>query len=151
MNSKMKQLDGTSRDVKNRMETNNIRNLEIPARVTGWLEDVEKIKEDAQSISSTGNGCFNLTMRYRAGRNALKITEEIGSLVKENLEIIWSDTQKPLGKVNSKSASTSSPSEVDAQNCFKSREKSFKDALEFLQQDHKSQNFYYLLGYVRVS
>ncbi|KAI3516599.1 hypothetical protein L1887_15521 [Cichorium endivia] len=139
MNSKMKQLDGTSHDVKNHKETNNIRNLEIPARVTGWLEDVEKIKEDAQSISSTGNGCFNLRMRYRTGRNALKITEEIGSLVKENLEIIWSDTQKPLGKVNSKSASTSSPSDVDAQNCFKSREKSFKDALEFLQQDHKSQ------------
>ncbi|CAI9270994.1 unnamed protein product [Lactuca saligna] len=45
------------------METNNITNLEIRgrARVTGWLKDVEKIKEDAQIISSTGNNHFKVT------------------------------------------------------------------------------------------
>ncbi|CAH1435895.1 unnamed protein product [Lactuca virosa] len=95
MNSKMKQLDSTSNDVKKHMKTNNISNLKIPARVSGWLEEVEKIKEDAQSISSIGNGCFNMKM-------------------------------------------SSAPSDGDAQNHFRSREKSFKKALESLEQDRTS-------------
>ncbi|CAH1437305.1 unnamed protein product [Lactuca virosa] len=140
MNTRMKQLDGTSHDVKNHMETNNISNLEIPSRVTGWLEDVKKVKEDAKNISNTGTGCFNMKMRYRAGRNAFKITEEMESLIDENSKIIWSDAQKPLGKVNSKITSCSAHSDGDAlqQNHFKSREKSFKKAFESLQQDHTS-------------
>ncbi|KAL7611899.1 hypothetical protein Lser_V15G04805 [Lactuca serriola] len=64
MNTKMKQLDGTISDVKKHMDANNRSYLEIPTRVPGWLEEVEKIKKDAQSISSTGNGCFNMKMRY---------------------------------------------------------------------------------------
>ncbi|CAH1435996.1 unnamed protein product [Lactuca virosa] len=132
MNTRMKQPDCTSRDVKNHMETNNISNLGILARATGWLKDVEKIREDAQIISSTGNGCFNLKMRYRAGRNVFKITEEMGSLIEENSKIIWSDPQKLLGKVNSQNASTSALWDGDAQNYLKSREKSVKDALKFL-------------------
>ncbi|CAI9270996.1 unnamed protein product [Lactuca saligna] len=141
MNTRMKQPDCTSGDVKNHVETNNISNLDIPARarVTRWLKDMEKIKEDAQIISSKGNGCFNLKMRYRAGRNALKITEEMGSLIEENSKIIWSDAQKLLRKVNSQNTSTSTLWDGDAQNYLKSREKSFKDALKFLQQDHTSQ------------
>ncbi|KAL7615014.1 hypothetical protein Lser_V15G04815 [Lactuca serriola] len=139
MNTKMKQLDGTSSDVKKHMDANNRSYLEIPTRVPGWLEEVEKIKKDAQSISSTGNGCFNMKMRYRAGRNAFKIKEEMESLMDENSKIIWTDAPKPLGKVISKIASSSAPSDGDAQNHFKSREKTFKDALGFLQQNHKSQ------------
>ncbi|CAH1435293.1 unnamed protein product [Lactuca virosa] len=139
MNTKMKQLDGTSSDVKKHMDANNRSYLEIPTRVPGWLEEVEKIKKDAQSISSTGNGCFNMKMRYRAGRNAFKIKEEMESLMNENSKIIWTDAPKPLGKVISKIASSSAPSDGDAQNHFKSREKTFKDTLGFLQQDHKSQ------------
>ncbi|XP_023742243.1 disease resistance protein At4g27190 isoform X2 [Lactuca sativa] len=135
MNTKMKQLDDTSRDVKKHMETNNINNLEIPARVTGWLEEVDKIKEDAQRISSSGAGCFNLKMRYREGRKAFKTMEEMGSLIEENSKIVWTNAQKPLGKVNSQNASTCALSD----NHFKSREKSFKDAVEFLQQDDTSQ------------
>ncbi|CAI9270998.1 unnamed protein product [Lactuca saligna] len=101
MNTRMKQPDCTSCDVKNHMETNNISNLEIHVRahVRRWLKDVEKIKKDAQLISSIGNGCFNLKMRYRARRNAFMITEEMGSLIKENSKIIWNNAQKPLGKV----------------------------------------------------
>ncbi|KAL7613749.1 hypothetical protein Lser_V15G06305 [Lactuca serriola] len=140
MNAKIKLLDDTSRDVKNHMETNDRSNLEIPAHVPGWLEKVEKTKEKAQrlNIPSTRNGCFNMKMRYRAGRNAFKITEEMESLIDENIRIMWTNAQKPLGKVKSNNASTSTPSVGDAQNHFKSREKSFKDALEFLQQDHMS-------------
>ncbi|XP_023758718.1 uncharacterized protein LOC111907150 [Lactuca sativa] len=139
MNTIMKQLDGTILDVKKHIERNNISNLEIPARIPGWLEEVEKTKEKAQTISSTGNGCFNLKMRHQVGRNAFKIIEEMKSFIDENNKITWSDAQRPLGKVNSKIASSSAPLDGDAQNHFKSRERTFKDALGFLQQDHKSQ------------
>jgi len=140
MNHKMKQLNVSSHDVEERKNSNNINDLQIPTRVPGWLDDVEKIKKDAQSISSAGIGCCNMKMKYQAGRKAFKITEEMESLIDENSKIIWTNTQKPLGKVNSKKASTSTLSDGDAQNHFKSREKTFKDALEFLQQaDHNSQ------------
>ncbi|XP_042754957.1 uncharacterized protein LOC111888739 [Lactuca sativa] len=139
MNTILRQLDGASRDVKKQMDENNINNLEIPDRVPGWLEEVEKIKEDAQRISSTGNGCFSMKMRYQEGKKAFKITEEMACLIDENSKIIWRNTQKPLGKVNSKNASTSARLDGDAHNHFKSREKIFNDALGFLQQDHKIQ------------
>ncbi|CAI9270318.1 unnamed protein product [Lactuca saligna] len=138
MNTKIKLLDDISCDVKKHMETNNRSNLEIPTHVPGWLEEVEKTKEKAQSILSIGNGCCNLKMRYRAGRKAFKTTEEMESLIDENSKITWSDAQRPLGKVNSKIASSSAPSDGESQNHFKSREKSFKDAFKSLQQDHKS-------------
>ncbi|CAI9270330.1 unnamed protein product [Lactuca saligna] len=131
MSAKMNQLNGTCIDVKNHRDANNINNLEIPERVPGWLEEVEQIRKDAQSISSTDSGCFNIIMRYRAGRKACKTTEAIESLITEKLQMSWSDAQKPLGRVHSKIAS----SDGDAQNHFKSREKPFKDALGFLQQN----------------
>ncbi|KAI3679904.1 hypothetical protein L2E82_50884 [Cichorium intybus] len=101
-----------------------------------WLEEVIENKGKAQSLSSAGG--FNMKMRYRAGKNAFKITEDIESLIKENLEMNWSDTRKPLGKVNSKITSSSAPTVGDAQNHFKSREESFKKTFESLQQDHTS-------------
>nr|GEV94324.1 disease resistance protein At4g27190-like [Tanacetum cinerariifolium] len=137
MSTRLKQLDGTSADVRKHMETNNTSHLEIPARVPDWLEEVEKIKEDAERISSNYNGCLSVKRRYQAGRNAFKTTQEIERLIKENTEIIWSDTQKPLGKVSFKKGATSVPSNGDAKNYSKSREKIFEDALGFLQQDHK--------------
>jgi hypothetical protein len=139
MNARLKHLDGTSVDVRKHMERNNTSHLEIPARVPGWLEEVEKIKEDAERISNNYNGCLSVKMRYQAGRNAFKTTEEIERLIKENTEIIWSDIQKPLGKVSFKKGPTSVLSNGEAKNYFKSREKIFEDALRFLQQDHKLQ------------
>ncbi|KAL4586172.1 hypothetical protein LXL04_010804 [Taraxacum kok-saghyz] len=139
MDTRIKQLDGTSIDAKKKKETNITGNLEIPTRVPDWLEEVEDVKKRAHGISSTGCGCFNMKMRYRAGRNAFKITKEIVDLDEEYSKIIWNDTPKPLGKVNSKNASTSGKSNGDSQNDFRSREKSFNDALSFLQQDHTSQ------------
>ncbi|CAH1435286.1 unnamed protein product [Lactuca virosa] len=138
MSAKMNQLDGTSIDVKNHRDANNINNLEIPTRVPSWLEEVEQIRKDAQSISSSESGCFNIIMRYRVGKKAFKTTEAIECLITEKLQMSWSDAQKPLGRVNSKNASTSAPSDGDAQNHFKSREKPFKDALGFLQQNQTS-------------
>ncbi|GJT61689.1 NB-ARC domains-containing protein [Tanacetum coccineum] len=76
MNIRLKQLDGTSADVRKHMETNNTSHLEIPARVPGWLEEVEKIKEDAERISSNYNsiGCFSSEddTGTKTGSNAFK-------------------------------------------------------------------------------
>nr|GFB95913.1 NB-ARC domains-containing protein [Tanacetum cinerariifolium] len=37
------------------------------------------------------NGCLSVKMRYQAGRNAFKTTEEIERLIKDNTEITWSE------------------------------------------------------------
>nr|GEU74255.1 hypothetical protein [Tanacetum cinerariifolium] len=91
-------------------------NLEIPTRVSGWLEEVEKVKKDVDNIPSNNIGCFNVKRKYLAGRNALRITEDIERLIKESSDIIWSDAQIPLGRVDSKlpaSTSTSTSVRVD--------------------------------------
>ncbi|KAL4586178.1 hypothetical protein LXL04_010810 [Taraxacum kok-saghyz] len=139
MDTRIKQLDGTSIDAKKKKEMNITGNLEIPTRVPDWLEEVEDVKKRAHGISSTRCGCFNMKMRYRTGRNAFKITKEIVILDEEYSKIIWNDTPRPLGKVNSMTASTSARLDGDSQNDFRSREKSFNDALSFLQQNHPSQ------------
>ncbi|KAI3517939.1 hypothetical protein L1887_06186 [Cichorium endivia] len=54
MNSRIKELDEASNDVEKHVYTNDVSNLEIPTCVPGWLDKVEKIKEDAQKIPSTG-------------------------------------------------------------------------------------------------
>ncbi|XP_042754871.2 uncharacterized protein LOC111917409 isoform X1 [Lactuca sativa] len=135
MITKTKQLNDTIIDVEMLMVKNKISNLEIPARIPGWLEEAKQTKEKAQSIPSTGNGCFNMKLRYQTGKKAFKTTEEMGSFIDENSKIIWTDAQKSLAKLNSKITSSSVPSDGDAQNHFKSREKPFKDALGFLQQN----------------
>nr|XP_043631560.1 probable disease resistance protein At4g27220 [Erigeron canadensis] len=140
MSTRMKKLHDTRVGVKGHMETNNRCNLEIPTGVLDWLEAVEKTEEDAERISSNVHGCFNLKKRYRTGRKAFKIAREIEGLIKDNTDTSWSDAPKPLGKVSSKKASTSAPSDGDdAHNFFNSRDKIFKEALGFLQQDHKAQ------------
>nr|XP_043633026.1 probable disease resistance protein At4g27220 [Erigeron canadensis] len=140
MSTRMKKLHDTRVGVKGHMETNSRCNLEIPTGVLDWLEAVEKTEEDAERISSNVHGCFNLKKRYRTGRKAFKIAGEIEGLIIDNTQTSWSDAPKPLGKVSSKKASTSAPSDGDdAHNFFNSRDKIFKEALGFLQQDHKAQ------------
>ncbi|KAJ9541990.1 hypothetical protein OSB04_028496 [Centaurea solstitialis] len=140
MTARMKQLEGTSVDVKNHKDTNDINTLEIPARVPGWLEEVAKIKTDAETISRNENGCFNIKARHQMGRNALRTIQEIDRLLQEGLAFTWTDAQKPLGRVDTRSASRSAPSGGDGiGEDFKSRATTFDDALKLLQQDHKTQ------------
>ncbi|KAI3745601.1 hypothetical protein L6452_08002 [Arctium lappa] len=140
MSARMKLLEGTFDDVKNHKDTNDINTLEIPARVPSWLEEVAKIKSDAETISSNENGCFNIKARYQMGRNAWKTTQEIERLLQEGREISWTDAQKPLGRVYTKRrASTSAPSSGGGiGDDFKSRDTTFKDALKFLEKDKKN-------------
>ncbi|KAM0014607.1 putative P-loop containing nucleoside triphosphate hydrolase [Helianthus debilis subsp. tardiflorus] len=146
LRNKMTVLEGKSYDVKKHMDTNYIDNKKIPAHVEGWLEDAENVKKTVQSISSNRNGCLNMRMRYRAGRKAFKTIKEIECLINE--EINWRDTNIPIGRVDSKQASlsASSSSGETTQNDFKSREKIFKDALKFLQQDDKTGQVIALCG-----
>nr|GEU75774.1 NB-ARC domains-containing protein [Tanacetum cinerariifolium] len=140
MKNRMKVLEGQRADIEKKMRRNSESNLEIPTRVSGWLEEVEKVKKDVDNIPSNNIGCFNVKRKYLAGRNALRVTEDIEHLIKESSDIIWSDAQIPLGRVDSKlSASTStSTSGGNTQIWFESRDKIFNDALKFLQDDDKT-------------
>ncbi|PWA65779.1 NB-ARC domains-containing protein [Artemisia annua] len=135
MKIRMQFLDGQRADNENHVRANSGNNREIPARVPGWLKDVEKIKEDVDKISSNDIGCFNVKKKYLAGRNALRVTKDIEGLIKESSDIIWSDAQIPFGRVDSKRPASTSTSGGNTQNVFDSRVKTFNDALKLLQQN----------------
>ncbi|KAF5819979.1 putative P-loop containing nucleoside triphosphate hydrolase [Helianthus annuus] len=139
MKDKLKDLVDTSTEViehKNRNETNE---KEIPARVEAWLGDVEKVKDQVQSIPNDDIGCLHMKNRYRVGRNASKATMRIQELISKYSEFTWTDAPLPTGRATSSTTSTplsSSPGGDD----FKSRDVPFNDALKLLQQnDNKSQ------------
>ncbi|MFS8008211.1 putative P-loop containing nucleoside triphosphate hydrolase, leucine-rich repeat domain superfamily [Helianthus anomalus] len=147
MGIKMTVLEGKRDDVEKHRHTNSINNKETPARVEGWLGEVENVKKEVQSLSSNVNGCLNIKMRYRLGRNAFKRIKEIERLINE--EIYWRDTNIPIGRVNMEGVSSSAPSAPGGeitQSDFKSRDKTFKDALGFLQQDDKASQVIALCG-----
>ncbi|KAJ0705033.1 putative P-loop containing nucleoside triphosphate hydrolase, leucine-rich repeat domain superfamily [Helianthus annuus] len=146
MSNKMTVLEGKRVDVEKHKHANIINNKETPARVEGWLGDVENVKKEVQSISSNVIGCLNIKMRYRLGRNAFNTIKEIERLISE--EIYWRDANIPVGRVNSESVSWSAPSASGeiTQSDFKSRDKTFKDALRFLQQDDKTSQVIALCG-----
>ncbi|KAM0013755.1 putative P-loop containing nucleoside triphosphate hydrolase, leucine-rich repeat domain superfamily [Helianthus debilis subsp. tardiflorus] len=139
MKDKLKDLVDTSTEViehKNRNETNN---KEIPARVEAWLGDVEKVKDQVQSIPNDDIGCFHMKNRYRVGRNASKATMRIQELISKYSEITWTDAPLPTGRATSSTTSTPLSSSSGGDD-FKSRDVPFNDALKLLQQDdNKSQ------------
>ncbi|PWA48884.1 resistance protein candidate RGC2 [Artemisia annua] len=139
MDTKMKQLDATVDDIKNRMEANNVNSRMIPHLVPDWLAQVEVIKAEAESIDIKGNGCFNMKMRYKAGKQSSNILKKIDDLTKEESKINWTNQQIPLGKVDSKKTSTSTVVHDSGQSSFESRDLIFKDALESLQPNNKIQ------------
>ncbi|KAM0013768.1 putative P-loop containing nucleoside triphosphate hydrolase [Helianthus debilis subsp. tardiflorus] len=139
MREKMSRLVATRTDViqhKNRNETND---KEIPAGVEAWLGEVEKVKDEVESISNDDIGCIHMKNRYRAGRNAFKATMRIQELITENSKFTW--TEAPLATGRATSSTTSTPLLVSpGGNDFKSRDIPFNDALKLLQQDdNKSQ------------
>ncbi|KAF5770847.1 putative P-loop containing nucleoside triphosphate hydrolase, leucine-rich repeat domain superfamily [Helianthus annuus] len=146
MSNKMTVLEGKRVDVETHKHANIINNKETPARVEGWLGDVENVKKEVQSISSNVIGCLNIKMRYRLGRNAFNTIKEIERLISE--EIYWRDANIPTGRVNSESVSWSAPSASGeiTQSDFKSRDQTFKDAFRFLQQDDKTSQVIALCG-----
>ncbi|KAK9080866.1 hypothetical protein SSX86_000008 [Deinandra increscens subsp. villosa] len=140
----MKELEGISSDIKMRISSSRRKNLEVPASVNGWLDEVEKIKEDVGRISNMAVGHFNMKLMYQAGRSASEATRRIQKLITEQKsitwtdatsEVTWTDARVPLGRIRS--------SGVDM---FMSRQKPFEDALKFLQQDDNKNQVIALCG-----
>ncbi|XP_052624730.1 probable disease resistance protein At4g27220 [Lactuca sativa] len=126
------QLNG----VEEKMRQNISNNLEVPVQVGGWLGDVEKINAKVENVSRDTGSCFNIKIRYRAGRNAFEINEEIDSVMRRYKEINRADHPIPPGRVDSMKPSTSTPSAEH--NDFQSREVTFTKALKALDPNHKS-------------
>ncbi|KAK9080338.1 hypothetical protein SSX86_000096 [Deinandra increscens subsp. villosa] len=161
MTERMNDLKSKSKDVETRKNANVINRKEVPDGVEGWLTDVEKVREKVESISIDQDiGCLNMKMRYGLGRKASKATETIEKLITRNSEFVWTDAAIPTGRVDPKTAisstsstpslsslptssATSTPSLGDV---FKSREMPFNDALKLLQQDYKSTQVIALCG-----
>ncbi|KAM0024679.1 putative P-loop containing nucleoside triphosphate hydrolase, leucine-rich repeat domain superfamily [Helianthus debilis subsp. tardiflorus] len=139
MKDKLKDLVDTSTDVIKHKIRNETNDKEIPARIEAWLGDVEKVKDEVQSIPNDDIGCLHMKNRYRVGRNASKATMRIQELISKYSEITWTDAPLATGRATSSTTTTplsSSPGGDD----FKSRDVPFNDALKLLQQDdNKSQ------------
>ncbi|PWA93639.1 resistance protein candidate RGC2 [Artemisia annua] len=133
MKDKMEFLDCRRVDNENHFRRNRENNLEIPARVPGWLEEVEDIKEEVEKIPSNDIGCFNVKKKYQAGRNALRLIKDMEGLIKESSDFIWTDADIPLRRVDTKHLASTSGG--NTQNVFDSRVKPFNDALKLLQED----------------
>ncbi|KAL4579065.1 hypothetical protein LXL04_015200 [Taraxacum kok-saghyz] len=133
---KMKELDSTIVGVEEHIIRNTHMNLEVPAQVNSWLEDVRKIKAKAENVPTEYVSCFNMKIRHMTGRNAFYIIEEIESLMKRHSLIAWNDHPIPLGRVDSNQASTSTL--LVEHNDFPSREVTFMEALKALGPNHTS-------------
>ncbi|KAJ0953259.1 putative P-loop containing nucleoside triphosphate hydrolase, leucine-rich repeat domain superfamily [Helianthus annuus] len=139
MREKLSLLVDTNTDVTEHKNRNEINNKEIPARVDAWLGEVEKVKDEVESISDDAIGCLHMKNRYLAGRNASKATVRIQELITENSKITWTDA--PLATGRATSSTTSTPLSLPpGGDDFKSRDVPFNDAFKLLQQDdNKSQ------------
>ncbi|GJZ97967.1 hypothetical protein Tco_0670420 [Tanacetum coccineum] len=99
------------------MRSNRGNRLETPARVPEWLDevdeimkkvdkilpgridskrlaststsDVEDVQEGSDNFPSNDLGCFDVKKKYRAGRDAFKLTKDIKSLIEESNKIIF--------------------------------------------------------------
>ncbi|KAL8245681.1 hypothetical protein R6Q59_006897 [Mikania micrantha] len=143
MKENLRGLRNARDDVKNKMTTNKMDNKEIPAGIPRWVNDVKNFKKEVESISSEGYGCLNIKMRHRAGRKACEATKRIKRFIKEKNEFEWNNAPIPTGKVDSKPA-TSTPSSHGV--VFKSRDRPFNKALEWLQQDNNMSQVIALCG-----
>ncbi|XP_071698523.1 disease resistance protein At4g27190-like [Rutidosis leptorrhynchoides] len=142
MRTNMEELNAMARDMKTKKETNVANNLMVPQYVPTWLTEVEKIHEKVGNLPTGGTGCFNIKARYTAGKRSSDILKDIDRLKKQRSEIIWSDEQRPLGKVRSTIPYASDPvaNDIDTQNVIKtSRELMFDDALKALEPNNKCQ------------
>nr|GEU77896.1 hypothetical protein [Tanacetum cinerariifolium] len=138
MKNRMQVLEGHRAEIEVHVGDNKVNNRRIPPQVSPWLTKVEDIKKHVDKISSNNVGCFNVIKKYKAGEGALKLTKDIEGLITDCKDIIWSDAQIPLGRVDSKRPASTSTSGGNTQIWFESRDKIFNDALKFLQDDDKT-------------
>ncbi|XP_023760075.1 uncharacterized protein LOC111908479 isoform X2 [Lactuca sativa] len=136
MGIKIIELNAAKVGVEEKTRHNISNNLEVPAQVKGWLDDVGKINAQVENVPNNIGSCFNLKIRHTAGRSAVEISEEIDSVMRRYKEINWADHPIPPGRVHSMKSSTSTLS--TKHNDFQSRELTFTKALKALDPNHKS-------------
>ncbi|CAI9271039.1 unnamed protein product [Lactuca saligna] len=137
MRRNIKSLNIDRDGVKEKMVHNERDDLEIPTNVQEWLEDVKKINEKVENLLSTDVVCcFNIRIRYKNGKRACKINEEIHHIMVCNSKIIWTDHRIPPGRIRPMNASTSSVTSSDHHDQFPSREHIFTEALNALKPDN---------------
>ncbi|CAH1435240.1 unnamed protein product [Lactuca virosa] len=136
MHTKLKDLDAARVGVESQKKQNRERRLEVPAQVDPWLIEVEKMNKKVADFPSEVLGCLDLKSRHKLGRKAFKIFKEIESVLGRCPDIRGTELQIPVGRIDSIMASTSTPSRD--RNEFRSREKTFTEALEALGPNHSS-------------
>ncbi|KAI7734680.1 hypothetical protein M8C21_009098, partial [Ambrosia artemisiifolia] len=134
---KLTELDGAASDMHTQQVSSTANRRVVPHRVPDWLAEVQAIKSEMAEKIPTGRvGCFNLKMRYKAGRDSSDILKHIERLMKEKAGMVWTNEIIPLGAVSPPRPSTSPPVHEDT-NQYKIRIESrfiiFKDALKSLE------------------
>ncbi|KAI7739978.1 hypothetical protein M8C21_000042, partial [Ambrosia artemisiifolia] len=137
VHAKLTELDGAASDMHTQQVSSTANRRVVPHRVPGWLAEVEAIKSEMAEKIPTGRvGCFNLKMRYKAGRDSSDIFKHIERLMKEKAEMVWTNEIIPLGAVSPPRPSTSLPVHEDTnqnKNIIESRFFILKDALKSLE------------------
>ncbi|KAM0058470.1 putative P-loop containing nucleoside triphosphate hydrolase, leucine-rich repeat domain superfamily [Helianthus debilis subsp. tardiflorus] len=107
MSARLAELNNIARDVEEQKERHDANNLVVPRHVPGWLEEVKAISVKAENIPTGRLGCFNIKMRYISGKRSSCIVNDIDRLMTEKSNIKWTVEKRPLAKVSSNKASTS--------------------------------------------
>nr|GEZ82320.1 hypothetical protein [Tanacetum cinerariifolium] len=110
MGKKMEDLEGQGADIERHVEDNKANNRETPKAAEA--------------------------KKYQAGKNALTHIEDMDRLIGEINAINWRDKQIPLGRLDPNRPPPTSGG--GTQNLFRSRDKTFNDALKFLHDDDKT-------------
>ncbi|KAF5764367.1 putative P-loop containing nucleoside triphosphate hydrolase, leucine-rich repeat domain superfamily [Helianthus annuus] len=139
VDARMKQLNVIAQEVQDERDKA-VENIEIvPARVESWLEEVKILNQRSNLIEAIG--CFNVTKRYKVGKQSYSILEEIKDLEDRESKIEFTHAQRPLAEVGSTSTST-----MGTQDNFESRDLIFNNALKALQSNEESHRMIALCG-----
>ncbi|KAD1943839.1 hypothetical protein E3N88_42114 [Mikania micrantha] len=140
MTEKLSQLKKAKHDMEKKKEDALINDQLTPDSLPCWLKKVETITRRTENIPTSGNGCFNIKIRYKAGKSSFDILKQIDDLLEEQNKIEWSTKQRPLGMVRTFTRPSISQTYNDVtQQIFQSRKLIFNDILTSLEHDNKAQ------------
>ncbi|KAL8245987.1 hypothetical protein R6Q59_007203 [Mikania micrantha] len=140
MNKKLSKLNEAKYEMEEKKKHALDNYLLIPDdRLHRWLKKVETLTEEIKKISTGGNGCLNLKIKYKAGKSSFNILQEIDDLLEEQEKIEWSNKKIPSAMVISSTGSSTSQTNYDVDpNIFLSRASIFKGILKSLEPDNKT-------------
>ncbi|KAK9062822.1 hypothetical protein SSX86_020012 [Deinandra increscens subsp. villosa] len=139
LNKKLSELNEAKHDMEEKKNDAIVKDIHVPHSLPYWLEEVETITKEKESIPIGWNGCLNLKNRYKAGKGSFNLIKEIDDLLEKQKNIQWSEEQIPLGRVSSICELVHDNKDDGTQNMFKSRKLIFKDVLKSLEADSKTQ------------